>query len=80
MAHDITLNLGDEQATLNLGASFSSSLVPGVTVYLHGDLGAGKTTFVRGVLNGLGFTGKVKSPTLIRPLFVWLNGQQKLEV
>ena len=68
MANDITLEpklitLSDEAATLACGARFASILVPGLNIYLHGDLGAGKTTFVRGVLHGLGHVGKVKSPT-----------------
>ena len=63
MINDITLTLDDEAATLACGARFAKILVPGLNIYLHGDLGAGKTTFVRGVLHGLGHVGKVKSPT-----------------
>jgi len=63
----MTLALVNEQATLSLGKSLGEALVaesrPLTVVYLHGDLGAGKTTLVRAVLRGLGFDGSVKSPT-----------------
>jgi tRNA threonylcarbamoyladenosine biosynthesis protein TsaE len=74
-SNDITLTLDDEAATLACGARFSSILLPGLNVFLHGDLGAGKTTFVRGVLQGLGHVGKVKSPTytLVEPYLFELN-------
>ena len=59
----VSLLLADEAATLALGAKIADLLTPGLTIYLHGDLGAGKTTLVRGLLRGLGFSGRVKSPT-----------------
>ncbi|MGH8293354.1 MAG: tRNA (adenosine(37)-N6)-threonylcarbamoyltransferase complex ATPase subunit type 1 TsaE, partial [Gammaproteobacteria bacterium] len=46
-----------------LGQALGRSLQRGVIVYLRGQLGAGKTTLVRGVLKGLGFDGRVRSPT-----------------
>jgi tRNA threonylcarbamoyladenosine biosynthesis protein TsaE len=69
---DITLNLPDEAATLELGAGLASVLECGLTVWLQGNLGAGKTTLTRGLLRGLGFEGKVKSPTytLVEPYVV----------
>lgn len=57
------LELADENATLALARRISAHLKPGMVIYLHGDLGAGKTTLVRGVLNALGYSGRVKSPT-----------------
>ena len=62
--HDfLSIDLADTAATEALGARLASVLRPGLTVFLEGDLGAGKTTLVRGLLRALGHTGKVRSPT-----------------
>ncbi len=45
------------------GESFARGVQPGWVIGLSGDLGAGKTAFVRGFARGLGFTGRVHSPT-----------------
>jgi tRNA threonylcarbamoyladenosine biosynthesis protein TsaE len=53
-----------EQATTHLGASLAHSLEPGAVVLLEGELGAGKTAFVRGLAVGLGAPeDEVSSPT-----------------
>ncbi len=57
------LILENEAQTLALGAKVAGGLQGGERIYLRGDLGAGKTTLVRGVLNTLGYAGHVKSPT-----------------
>jgi len=59
----------NEQAMLDAGGQLASKLTPGMLVFLVGDLGAGKTTLVRGILKGLGHQGSVKSPTynLVEP-------------
>jgi tRNA threonylcarbamoyladenosine biosynthesis protein TsaE len=55
--------LADEAATLELGEKLALALEPGLFVSLSGELGSGKTTLARGILRGLGYQGKVKSPT-----------------
>lgn len=59
--------LDDEAATIDFGRQLASQLVEklpeGGLVFLHGDLGAGKTTLTRGVIRALGYDGAVRSPT-----------------
>lgn len=61
MSH--TIFLADENATLAWGATWATCLQSPLMIYLQGDLGAGKTTFTRGLLRQLGYVGAVKSPT-----------------
>jgi tRNA threonylcarbamoyladenosine biosynthesis protein TsaE len=63
MADESSLELADEAATLRLGAALAAGIAPGRVLHLSGELGAGKTTLVRGLLRELGHAGRVKSPT-----------------
>ena len=58
-----SVELPDEAATLALGGVIARQLAAGDRIHLAGNLGAGKTTLARGILRGLGFEGRVKSPT-----------------
>lgn len=51
------------EETEALAFALAQALEPDVTLALHGDLGVGKTTFVRGLARGLGIQGPVTSPT-----------------
>ena len=51
------------EETKKIAYTFAASLRGGDIVFLEGDLGAGKTTFVQGVLESLGYTEPVRSPT-----------------
>lgn len=57
------MKLNDEAATLAAGEMLASLVRPGDVITLSGDLGAGKTTLVRGLLKALGHTGEVPSPS-----------------
>ena len=70
----INIHIAQEHDMLGLGARLggcvaSASGKPCTVIFLHGELGAGKTTLVRGFLGGMGYHGKVKSPTytLVEP-------------
>lgn len=58
-----TIHTENEQDTMDLAKKLTSFLEPGMTILLEGNLGAGKTTFTKGIGVGLGVKRIVKSPT-----------------
>lgn len=53
----------NEEETKTVAAALAKLLEPGDTILLEGNLGAGKTTFTKGLAEGLGITKVIKSPT-----------------
>jgi tRNA threonylcarbamoyladenosine biosynthesis protein TsaE len=53
----------DEHSMENLAYRLAEVVETPLVIHLHGDLGAGKTTLARALIHGLGYTGRVKSPT-----------------
>jgi tRNA threonylcarbamoyladenosine biosynthesis protein TsaE len=70
-----TIHIPNEKSMMAFGGEIAKKLPKGGLIFLNGDLGAGKTTLVRGLLRSLGYQGTVKSPTytLVEPYEI--NGQ-----
>ena len=64
---ELTVELASEQELAELAGAFARALHAArawpLVIGLHGDLGSGKTTWVRAMLRGLGYSGRVPSPT-----------------
>lgn len=69
--------LADAAATEALAARLAMWLPARAVIHLHGDLGAGKSTFARALLRALGVTGTIRSPTytLVEPYALADGGQ-----
>lgn len=58
-----TFKINDSKTTIELGNKLGNLVTSGDIILLDGDLGAGKTTFTKGLATGLGITRNIKSPT-----------------
>ena len=59
----MTIITTSAEQTFEAGKALAEKLSPGDVLAFHGDLGAGKTVFVRGLAAGLGLDARVTSPT-----------------
>lgn len=68
----LTEEFKTEQELMTFAGELAKVVKPKALIFLSGPLGAGKTTFVRGFMHGLGYIGKIKSPTytLVEPYTV----------
>lgn len=62
LSNPLTIITNSEEETEKVGALLASHIMEGITILLTGDLGAGKTTLVRGFCQALGYK-KVRSPS-----------------
>ena len=74
---EIVLLTHNKEETMALAKGLADKLPDGMTLTFTGDLGAGKTTFVRGLAEGLGITEIVQSPTF-NIMKIYLNGKRPL--
>ena len=56
-------NSNSPDVTMSIGFEFSKEIKAGDIIAIEGEIGAGKTTFIKGILKGLGYKGNVNSPT-----------------
>ena len=70
------IDLSSEKKTEELAGKFSKKLKPGNIVFLYGEMGVGKTTFVRYLVNGFQKINKLKLTEVTSPTFNLLNEYQ----
>jgi len=72
--------LPNEAATQSFAKVFAAGLQAGMILFFQGEIGAGKTSFIRGMLRALGIKGSIKSPTfsLVEPYEITLPNSHKL--
>ena len=70
------INLSSEKKTQELAYKFLKKLKPGDTVFLYGEIGVGKTTFIRYLINGFQKKNKLKITEITSPTFNLLNEYQ----
>ena len=74
---EVVFKTQSEKQTLELGEQLARLLPDGITLLLQGDLGAGKTTLVRGIARGLDIKDVVQSPTF-NIMKIYLKGKRPL--
>ena len=70
------ISLSSEKKTEELAIKFLKKLKPGITVFLYGEMGVGKTTFIRYLINGFQKVNELKLTEVTSPTFNLLNEYQ----